>query len=83
MWLCGIPNATSCWGQYFDGKEKWYPGHSSNLKPLERNLSSSQMCTLQTMRNLRFSIALNALACSSTVIGLGECNIIPQILQDP
>ena len=25
----------------------------ANLKPLGRNLSSSQMCTLQTMKNLR------------------------------
>ena len=55
----------------------------ANLKPLGRNLSSSQMCTLRTMKNLRFSILLKALACSCTIIGLGECNIIPQILRDP
>ena len=48
-----------------------------------RYLSFLQMCTLSTIRNLRFPILLKALALNVTLSRLGEHNIMPRILSDP
>ena len=64
-------------GQNLDGKEKLYPDHLNNLNSLERYLSFLEVCTLLTIRNLRFFIFLKAEAFNDTVIGSGSHHIMP------